>query len=105
MVLVERAAMAARLPQPGACFFFTTPDDADPDYVTHRLYLTLPRTDRPGWWAPNYAWIGIGDHADCHQWDGNLAQPTITPSILEAAPAPDAQPWHGWLTAGVLRPV
>lgn len=105
MVRVERDGMAARLPQPGACFFFAPPYADDPPYVTHRLYLTLPRLDRPGrnWWTPNYCWIG--DHADCHQWDGNLDAPTITPSILEAKWADDAPLWHGWLRAGVLRPV
>lgn len=94
--------MCAELPSPGACFFFEEPHPSDPDYVAQRLYLTLPRTDKPGWWAPNYCWIGTGP--DCHQWDGRVDYPTITPSILEADTGTDAPRWHGYLTKGVLRP-
>ena len=102
-VHVDRQGMSDRLPEPGECFFVTLPGEGDPDYVTHRFYLTIPRMDKPGWWVPNYCWIGEAE--DCHQWNGDLDSPTITPSILEACPAPGAEPFHGYLTAGVLTSV
>lgn len=60
----------------------------DRDY----LYIWLP-----GMAGPDAIRIASSEHARAWQWDGNVEQPTLQPSIHVV------DQWHGYLRAGRLE--